>query len=153
MTLKIREDIFEEAVGNEHFEDTLIDKRLWMIAPKDFYDFGSNEHIPTTKWVNYLNHTVKPQLASFRKKLRNRFDYRLIVDWGYGRLWKKLYIMYKTQNQAEKDAIKQFRQFATTHSKLAFNLLAIHPLDFDEMKADPCSICLCDFEHDQLIME
>lgn len=32
MSLKHREIGFEEALGHEHFQDILIDKRLWMIA-------------------------------------------------------------------------------------------------------------------------
>ena len=64
-----------------------------------------------------------------------------------------MYIMYKTKSQAEREAIREFSTFATRHSKLAFDLFAIHPLDLDEMKADPCSVCLCAFEHDELIME
>ncbi len=153
MILKSREIAFEDAIGNEHFEDVLIDKRFWMIAPRDVYDFGRDWRIPARKWSTFLNNTVKPQLAQFRRQLRERFDYRLLVDWGYGRLWKKLYILFRTENQDEKDAIRQFSKFATSHSKLAFNLFAIHPLDIEEVKPDPCSVCLCDFEHDELVME
>ncbi|KAF7504967.1 hypothetical protein GJ744_001548 [Endocarpon pusillum] len=153
VVLKSREIAFEEAIGNEHFEDVLIDKRVWVMAPRDFYDFGLDWRIPTRKWFTFLNGTVKPQLARFRRQLRDRFDYRLLVDWGYGRLWKKLYILFKPESQDEKDTIKQFSRFATGHSKLAFNLFAIHPLDIEEVKPDPCSICLCDFEHDDLVME
>jgi hypothetical protein len=153
MTLKSREILFENALGDEHFEDILMDKRIWMIAPRDFYSFGLDRTTPAKKWVNYLNGTVKSQLRQLRKQLQDRFDYRLLVDWGYGRLWKKLYILFHPRNPGEKDAIRQFSNFATGHSKLAFNLFAIHPLDLDEVKADPCSVCLCDFEHDELVME
>lgn len=153
MSLKLREIRFEDAVGDEHFEDISIDKRLWIISPRDFYDSGIDTDVAPVKWINFLNFTVKPQLAQFRKELRDRFDYRLLVDWGYGRLWKKLYILFDTQNQDEKDAIKEFSNFATGHSKLAFDLFAIHPLDKDEHEADPCVVCLTDFEHDDMIME
>ena len=153
VNLKVREILFEETLGDEHFEDILIDKRLWMIAPKDFYEFGHDWEIPCRKWLTFLNETAKPQLAEFRNKLRDRFDYRLLVDWGYGRLWKKLYLLLTTRNQDEKDAIKQFSNFATRHSALAFNLFAVHPMDLEELRPDPCSVCLCDFEHDVMVME
>lgn len=153
MTLKNREIAFEEAVGSEHFEDFLIDKRLWMIALKDFYDFGRDWKLPARKWFTFLNSTAKPQLAEFCRQLRDCFDYHLLVDWGYGRLWKKLYILFNTQTSGEKDAIKQFSQSATSHSKLAFNLFVIHPLDRKEVKADPCSVCLYDLGHDEMVME
>jgi hypothetical protein len=61
--------------------------------------------------------------------------------------------MYKTKTQAEKEAIREFSTFATRHSKLAFDLFALHPVDMGEMKANPCSVCLCDFEHGELVME
>jgi hypothetical protein len=153
MTLKSREEKFENAVGNEHFEDILIDKRIRMISPKDFYDFGKDWNTPVQKWVLHLNKTVKPELAEFRNHLRDRFDYRLLVDWGYGRLWKKLYIRFDTRTQSDKDAIRQFSDFATKHSKLAFDLFAIFPIDLHAMKADPCSVCLTEFGHSELIME
>lgn len=79
--LKNREILFEDALGNEHFEDVLIDKRLWMISPKDFYSFGSNWQKPAHQWSVYLNGHVKPKLSEFRKQLQDRFDYRLLVDW------------------------------------------------------------------------
>ena len=81
VTLKNREIIFEDAVGNEHFEDILIDKRLWMISPEDFYEFGMNWRKPAQKWSVYLNCNIKPRLSAFRKQLQDRFDYRLLVDW------------------------------------------------------------------------
>lgn len=153
MVLKNRETNFEDTVGHEHFEDILIDKRLWMISPSEFYAFGDDWNMATTKWVTYLNSILKPDLAKFRRKLRDRFDYRLLVDWGYGRLWRKLYIPFNTQTQVEKKTIRQFSEFATKHSKLAFDLFAIHPLDLTEMQADPCSVCLTSFGHDDLVME
>jgi hypothetical protein len=61
--------------------------------------------------------------------------------------------VYQTQNQREKDAIKQFSQFATKHSKLEFNLLALHPVDIEEIKVDPCSVSLSDYEHQDIVME
>ncbi len=81
MTLKTREIQFEDRVGDEHFEDVLIDKRLWMVGPKAFCQFGTDWEVPARKWISMLRYTVKPQLAEFRKQLRDRFDYRLIVDW------------------------------------------------------------------------
>ncbi len=61
--------------------------------------------------------------------------------------------MYKARSQAEKEAIREFSTFATKHSKLAFDLFAIFPLDMDEMEADPCSVCLCEFGDKELVME
>ena len=151
--MRSREIRFENAIGHEHFEDILIDKRLWIISPRDFYDFGYDWQKAVDKWYNFLGQTVKPELAIFRNKLRDRFDYRLLVDWGYGRLWKQLYIVYECCCHKEKDAIKQFSEFATKHSKLAFNLFALHPLDIEELKADPCSVCLSDFEESEIVME
>jgi hypothetical protein len=81
ISLKNREIIFEDAVGNEHFEDILIDKRFWMISPKEFYEFGEDWRKPARKWTVFLNGNVKPRLAVFRKQLQDRLDYRLLVDW------------------------------------------------------------------------
>lgn len=157
MTLLIalinRENKFENAVSDEHFEDILTDKRLWIISPRDFYAFGDDWEIAMEKWCEFSRITVKPHLASLRRSLRERFDYRLLVDWGYGRLWKKLYLIFDPSCQGEKDAIKQFSQFATKHSKLAFDLFALHPIDVEELKADPCSVCLSDFERKEIVME
>lgn len=96
---------------------------------------------------------LKPKLREFRRQLQDIFDYRLLVDWDYGRLWRKLYLFYKPGNQADKDAIREFSIFATTHSKLAYNLFAILPLDMTKLTANPCSVCLCDFEANELAME
>jgi hypothetical protein len=106
LALRSKEIKLEEAIGNGYLEDFLIDKRLWIISPPDFYDFGYDWEIPVEKKCRFLNHTVKPRLAKFRSQLRDRFDYRLLVDWGYRHLWKQLYVVYQTQNQREKDAIK-----------------------------------------------
>lgn len=153
VTLKAREILFEEALGHEHFEDVLMDKRIWMIDPRDFYDFGHDWKIPARQWVTFLNSEVKPRLREFRTKLQDLFDYRLLVHWGYGRLWKKLYLVLNPTDKSEKEAIQEFSNFATKHSKLAFDLFEIHPLDLSEIKPDPCSVCLCAFEHNEVVME
>lgn len=153
MSLTSREVSFEEVLAHEHFQDTLIDKRIWMIKPRDFYDFGRDWETPAWAWSRVLRRRLRPQLREFHKKLYDIFDYRMLVDWGYGRLWKKLYLFHQPKNQADKDAIRHFTDFATKHSKLAYNFFAIMPLDMTEIKADPCSVCLCDFEHDELAME
>lgn len=61
--------------------------------------------------------------------------------------------MCKAKTLAEKESIRKFSTFATKHSKLAFDLFAIFPLAMDEMKADPCPVCLCKFGHKELVME
>jgi hypothetical protein len=153
ISLRGREIRFENAVGHEHFEDILVDKRLWIISPRDFYELGYDWEKAVQKWCNFLYQTVKPELATFRSKLRDRFDYRLLVDWGYGRSWKQLYIIYEPCCQREKDAIKDFSEFATKHSKLAFNLFALHPINLEELEADPCSVCLSNFEGEEIVLE
>jgi hypothetical protein len=49
LALRSKEIKLEEAIGNGYLEDFLIDKRLWIISPPDFYDFGYDWEIPVEK--------------------------------------------------------------------------------------------------------
>jgi hypothetical protein len=152
MYLKCREILFEKVLSHEHFEDEQVDKRFWMVSPEDFYAFGVDFQVPAQKWIETLN-ILKPKLAKFRSSLRNLYDYRFLVDWGYGRLWKKMYLFLKPEDDAVKNVIKDFSKFATTHSKLAFDLFALHPLDLNEFNPDACSVCLDEWERDDIAIE
>ena len=157
MVLKYREIVFESALAHEHVQDVLIDKRIWMIDPLTFYKASCASpdgwRSPSKRWMTCMNVMLKPELAKFNSAISECFDWRRLVHWGYGRLWRKLYVLLQPRSTEEKDAIRMVSRFMTEHGKLAWDLYAVHPIDKNDVEAESCSVCICEFEHDELVME
>ena len=155
MLLLNREDVFEAHLACEHVEDILIDKRMHWLKTEDLTRLGSTRVSGLLyEWDNKL----RPYISQYSRRMRECYDYRQLVDWGYGRLWKKIYLVVgdldATSDQEIKDAITMFKNWATSNTKLAWDMFGVHPIWKDDIADDElCPICFCKFEPDELVMQ
>ncbi|KAK2754657.1 hypothetical protein FQN54_006790 [Arachnomyces sp. PD_36] len=160
LILLAKEYEFEYLMTCSHVEDVSYDKRVIIISPKESMQCGREGMINLTK---DLGPSLRDAIAKAQRELREVYDFRLLRDWGYGRPWKKLYVLIDTvadQKITERlgyrslgDCVKEFR--AHLHSsRKAYDLFDFHPLDLaDHDKEESCTICLSEFESNGCIME
>jgi hypothetical protein len=150
MYLLTREAKFERTLAKEHVEDILIDKRIHWLSPGDMFKLGGSG---VRAFLNRYDVGVKPRLEEWQNRIRICFDYRMLRDWGYGRHWKKMYVVIDEPPEGQA-AIHMFRNWASNNSKLAYDMFAVHPIFKGEVPdGDICSICYCDWEDTELVME
>src|SRR5437762_3938440 len=89
LVLLAREHSFEYSMNFGHVEDITFDKRVMLVAPEDAV-FSRRECFVI---MDELGPLLRAALASMQMALRNIHDFRLLRDWGYGRPWKKLYVL------------------------------------------------------------
>ena len=152
MLLLDREEEFEYKLRQEHIEDILMDKRISWATPEDLSLVG---YAYTLGLVNEKDNYLRPKLSRYQEDMRKLYDYRLLRDWGYGRLWKKLYMVFDTaQNPNDAEWIQAFNWFSKNHSKLAYDLFSVHPVELKDIDAgDLCTVCYCQFESGETVME
>ncbi|KAI9720573.1 MAG: hypothetical protein M1812_002753 [Candelaria pacifica] len=151
LTVLIRqEEKFENSAGIKHVEDTLIDKRIFVLSDKSaaWLTYAYAQQLQE----RYLD-IVLGNVAHITKSHRDIFDFRLLRDWGYGRPWKKLYLVIKTDEKpALADAIKNLTTLFAS-SKLSNDLLGVHPIDKVNLPEDElCVICQCEFDPEEMVL-
>ena len=129
-----------------------MDKRLWYV---DHSYIRQIDIMNGIYLVQRLDGQVKPQLSNYQWDVRQCFDYRQLRCWGLGRHWKKLYLVFDTTaNPGQSQHIQAFNSFVQNHSTFAYNLFGVHPIEKKNIPAeDACTICVSDFEADEIIME
>ena len=155
MLLVNREDVFEAHLACEHIEDILMDKRIHWLKTQDLSKLG-NIRVSALLWE--WDNKLRPYLSQYSRRMRECYDYRQLVDWGYGRLWKKIYLVIgdldETDGQEIQDAITMFRNWTTSNTKLAWDMFGVHPIWIEDIAEDElCPICFCKFEADELVMQ
>lgn len=158
--LLAKEYEFDYSITCEHVEDVSYDKRVVIISPKEALTCGRSAMIDLT---NNLGTPLREAIAKTQRKLRDIHDFRLLRDWGYGRPWKKLFVLLDTvadKNNTDKlgyrslsDCIKELLAHINS-SRKAYDLFDFHPIDMkDHDKEQSCTICMSEFEPNGCIMQ
>ena len=143
---------FNNLLAREHVEDILHDKRITWFTDQDMFTMGPDE---TLDLVSRFDAELKPMLTEWQRDIRKCFDYRMLREWGYGRHWKKMYLVCdEPSGSEERAAIEMFKKWATNNSKLTYDMFSIHPMYKGEIpEGDICTICYSDWEGTELVME
>jgi hypothetical protein len=150
MYLLTRELRFERSLASEHVEDIRMDKRLNWLSPKDMFAIG---HANVLALYRTWDMMMRPHLEIWQNRMRACFDYRMLRDWGYGRHWKKMFVVLDEQ-LAGRAAVEIFRNWASHNGKLAYDMFSVHPVFKDDIPdGDICTVCYCDWEDTDLVME
>ncbi|KAI9785085.1 MAG: hypothetical protein M1835_003409 [Candelina submexicana] len=145
-----QEEIFENSLRIKHVEDTLIDKRIFILSDK------------SVAWLTYADaqglreryiDEVSEYVAYISKSSRDMYEFRLLRDWGYGRPWKKLYYIIETKEKPTlSDAIRNLTKLFAS-SKLSNDLIGVHPIDKADLPEEElCVICQSEFESKEMML-
>ena len=150
--LLTRERSFNGILEKEHIEDLLHDKRINWFTEPDMFTMGVDQ---TLERVERYDANIKSILARWQQRMRSCFDYRMLRDWGYGRHWKKIYLVCDEPRECEaRTAIDMFRTWASNNNKLTYDMFGVHPMHKDEIaNGDICTVCYCGWEDTELVME
>jgi hypothetical protein len=110
MYLLTREQKFGRPLASEHVEGIRMDKRLNWLSPKDIFAIG---HPNVLALYRTWDMVMRPQLEIWQNHMRSCFDCRMLRDWGYGRHWKKMFVVLDEQLH---------------NSKLAYDMFSVHPV-------------------------
>ncbi len=127
-----------------------MNKRIWIMSNTSAVTMGP---VATKALKEAYCDEVIEDVRQISGDLRRLYDYRLLRDWGYGRAWQKLYLVFDTDGNAElAQTIEHLRGVFST-SERAHDLFDVHPIDKTHLpKDDICVICQCEWEDKDLIM-
>ncbi|KAI9875291.1 MAG: hypothetical protein M1830_008656 [Pleopsidium flavum] len=145
-----KENQFERQLAWGHVEDENVNKRIWIVSNTSAVKIGS---VATRELKAAYRGGVLEVIRHISQDLRTVYDYRLLRDWGYGRPWKKLWLIFDTDGNAELAQAIEFLRGVFSGSKRAYDLFDVHPVDKTHLsKDDMCAICQCEWEDDDLVM-
>ncbi len=149
--LSDQEERFEKSLRVKHVEDTLLSKRIWILSDKSVAWLTR----PIAQEIeNRYTHMVFENVKEIGKRSRDVFDFRLLRDWGYGRPWKKLYLVVKTEDKPKLAATIKTLTNLFASSKLSSDLMGVHPIDKADLPEDElCVICQCEFEPEEMLLK
>lgn len=99
---------------------------------------------------------VQKSVEVLQRDLRSIYDYRLVRDWAHRRAWLKLYMVFDTsKDQQLHDAVTQILDwFSEEKDKRSWDLFDVQPVIMGSIPDNTsCSICVSDFEDNELVMQ
>jgi hypothetical protein len=127
-----------------------MDKGLFPISERQFLKIRSVRKF-IDEWENFFNR-IRYEAMETASKLRKSFLYRLLRDWGYGRQWRKMYLLLGDKWTAAVDQINT--SFNKKNGKLAYDLFDIHPKPLSDLGMDDaCHVCQEDYSEMEAMMQ
>ena len=152
--LLAKEKSFEWALYFRHVEDEHVIKRLRLVSKQDLSLFWLEDlkELHDRLWVSLVSPVHSVQHAA-----RSLYHYRLLRDWGYGRPWARLHLIFDTNNDASvSQAVSVIQQVHLNAqiSRRNADLFGVHPLPNAGPPAmEACSICAEAWKVGDLLME
>lgn len=152
--LLAKEKSFEWALYFRHVEDEHVIKRLRLVSKHDLAFFWPTDlkELHDQLWANLVSPVHSVQHAA-----RSLYHYRLLRDWGYGRPWARLHLIFDTNNSASvSQAVNMIQQVHLNAqiSKRSADLFGVHPLPNAGPRGEElCSICSEAWKVGDLLME
>lgn len=160
LILLAKEHEFEYSMTCDHVDDVAYDKRVIIISAKQGLSCGIDGLVELT---NTFGPPLREEITKMQRQLREVHDFRLLRDWGYGRPWKRLFVLLDTTTdrintdklgyRSLSDCIKEFVAHLNS-SRKAYDLFDFHPIDIeDHNREDSCTICMSEFEPNGSMMQ
>lgn len=153
MELLFAECDFEKEYAENHICDIKIEKRVRVLDRESANgrSLNYNRRLVVDR-ITDLKHCMR----KYSIRIRGIFAHRYLVDWGHGRLWKKLYLVMDSEGPEGIPAsiIDKFLRFTTLTTPLASKIFSVHPIPSHHInQEDLCVICQERYQVDDFLME
>lgn len=162
-----REDTFHEIFLSEHTFGCLNDKRISLLDPYQWAELieiynvipranAMKDDLPIPNVLfDWTDPTNPIHVATFRYRLRliygllwrhqldlrEIFEYRQVVEWGFKPLWHQLYTPVSPELGVSDSTIDQFLEW-TSLNHLTNNIFTVKPIRSDRFDGTNCPICM-----------